>query len=648
MFAFFGGWVLKDNDSRLPFLDLLRAVASQAIVWHHLAFYGPLSDSAHEVATSLIDALYQHARLAVQVFFVVSGYLTATSLSGREPSRVRDFFSVIAGRYRRVGLPYLGALLLAICANEVARLWMTNPSISERPSVFSVFAHALLIHDLVGYEPLSAGIWYLAIDLQLITLVAFVFWLGARVAGAERGPRLGRVVLGVLGVLSLFSFNRHPSLDRVAIYFMGSYGLGLILAGPRGHGPARFLLGVRAARRRSRRSRLSLSTSGRARYRANAHGRPTFRLDFSLAPVARGALVGGHFLQPVSRALSGQLGRERALVEPFAGDALALAARHGDRLCFEHAHGRRLSLRGGASRRADRSHSAASPTHRQAAGTRQVSRFANWRARRQRRLSASQRKRARLDSPSRMKNRRMSRGLGTWDVLGLSLALCGGACGGRAVTIEGGAPGGDGGATASAGAANVGGANISGASGKAGGSSAGSPGAGASSGGAGNNCGQVECPDIACGSGAMLVTEPGACCPTCEPNCDVPCPGVLCASGYQPVLLPGQCCLTCVATPMLDCATGQKNYQQSRAQLTDKYQGPCTSDADCVAVAPGNSCEADCSYVAILTATLGDLTTNLASAALTDCANCGPMPIPACPQPNVSCIQGSCQIGAPD
>jgi hypothetical protein len=91
-FARFSGFVLKDNASRLPFLDLLRALASQAIVWHHLAFYGPLSDSAHEVAASLIDGLVQHARLAVQVFFVISGYLTALGLSGREPARLRDFF----------------------------------------------------------------------------------------------------------------------------------------------------------------------------------------------------------------------------------------------------------------------------------------------------------------------------------------------------------------------------------------------------------------------------------------------------------------------------------------------------------------------------------------------------------------------------
>lgn len=221
---------LKDDDSRLPFLDLLRAVSSQAIVWHHLAFYGPLSDSAHDVASALIDGLAHHARLAVQIFFVVSGYLSAVSLREREPTRARECFQLIAARYRRIGLPYLGAMLLAIAANEIARHFMNHSSISARPGFGSLLAHVLLIHDLVGYEPLSAGIWYLGIDLQLIVLVAILFWLSARVAGTERGPTLGRALLGFLAVLSLFWFNRTSSLDHLALYFMGSYGLGLLTA----------------------------------------------------------------------------------------------------------------------------------------------------------------------------------------------------------------------------------------------------------------------------------------------------------------------------------------------------------------------------------------------------------------------------------
>ncbi len=218
------------KDERLPFLDLLRALASQAIVWHHLAFYGPLSDSARDVATSLIDNLSQHARLAVQVFFVVSGYLTAVGLRDREPSTARGFGRLIAARYRRIGLPYLGAMLLAIVANEVARHWMDHPSISARPGFGQLIAHVFLVHDLIGYEPLSAGIWYLAIDLQLVVLVGLVFWLSTALAGAERAPLFGRAALALLGVASLFWFNRWAKLDHFAIYFMGAYALGLVAA----------------------------------------------------------------------------------------------------------------------------------------------------------------------------------------------------------------------------------------------------------------------------------------------------------------------------------------------------------------------------------------------------------------------------------
>ena len=53
------------HESRFAFIDLLRIIAAQVIVLHHLAFYGPLSDHAYPLAASPIDWLYQYGRLAV-------------------------------------------------------------------------------------------------------------------------------------------------------------------------------------------------------------------------------------------------------------------------------------------------------------------------------------------------------------------------------------------------------------------------------------------------------------------------------------------------------------------------------------------------------------------------------------------------------
>ncbi len=52
---------------------MVKAMACIAIVWHHLAFYGPMSDIAYPLAPVLMAWLYDHGRVAVQVFLVVGG-----------------------------------------------------------------------------------------------------------------------------------------------------------------------------------------------------------------------------------------------------------------------------------------------------------------------------------------------------------------------------------------------------------------------------------------------------------------------------------------------------------------------------------------------------------------------------------------------
>ena len=68
---------MRAAPSRLVFVDVLKAVASQLIIFHHLAFYGPLSDVAQSLAPGLMHWFSDYARVAVQAFLVVGGFLAA-------------------------------------------------------------------------------------------------------------------------------------------------------------------------------------------------------------------------------------------------------------------------------------------------------------------------------------------------------------------------------------------------------------------------------------------------------------------------------------------------------------------------------------------------------------------------------------------
>ncbi len=202
---------------RFPLIDAFRVVASQLIMLSHLVTYGPLPVAAREIIPGTVDWIYSYARIAVQAFLVISGFLAARSLAAGD---MRDSpLRLIGRRYLRLVMPYAAAIVLAIISAEAAALWMTDESIPPRPEPLHVLAHLLLLHDLHGLEALSAGIWYIAIDFQLFTLMTLLVWCG----------RLWRPALALLPgvwVASLFWFNRNPGWDACALYFFGSYGLG--------------------------------------------------------------------------------------------------------------------------------------------------------------------------------------------------------------------------------------------------------------------------------------------------------------------------------------------------------------------------------------------------------------------------------------
>jgi len=210
-------------------LDLLKAVGCVLIVLHHLAFYGPMSDVVLRVWPAVIGWLSDYGRLAVQLFLVCSGYLTAAGLAARPDMDGPRALRLAGRRYLRLAIPMLGALSATVLVTEWIRPDFDHPSLSAPPHWWQAMAHVFFLQHLLGQEALSAGIWYVAIDFQLhaltlAVLLAVTLWLHAR---PQRRPEalLLQLMLG-LTVLSLLYWNLQPDLDEYGLYFFGAYGLG--------------------------------------------------------------------------------------------------------------------------------------------------------------------------------------------------------------------------------------------------------------------------------------------------------------------------------------------------------------------------------------------------------------------------------------
>lgn len=230
---------MQAAGTRMPLIDAFKAVASQLIVLHHLAFYGPMSDWTHQVWPGVISWLSQDARMAVQVFLVISGFLTARALAPQGVFTGGNPWALLRHRYLTIVGPYAVALVVTMLCAWLARQWMVHHSVPEAATALQFVWHLLLLHSLLGVDSLSAGVWYVAIDFQLFALMLLVLWLGRRWQGtaatapASAAQAPGRVwptlamVVG-LGLASLWVFNRDAGYDSWAMYFFGAYAAGVV------------------------------------------------------------------------------------------------------------------------------------------------------------------------------------------------------------------------------------------------------------------------------------------------------------------------------------------------------------------------------------------------------------------------------------
>jgi peptidoglycan/LPS O-acetylase OafA/YrhL len=213
--------------TRSALIDTTKAVASQLIVLHHLSLYAPMADWLAVAWPALVEFVSQHGRLAVQPFLVMGGFLTAQSLQRRAALAPG---ALIGQRYLRLAPQLLVALVLVVLATAlVGRDLAHEDWLSPLPTWGVFLAHVFFLQDVLGVPALSAGVWYVAIDLQLYALFVLLAWA---TRGAQRplAETIAPVVVAVAAAASLLVFSRQPGLDEWAIYFLSAYGLGALAA----------------------------------------------------------------------------------------------------------------------------------------------------------------------------------------------------------------------------------------------------------------------------------------------------------------------------------------------------------------------------------------------------------------------------------
>ena len=203
-------------------IDFLKVFAALLIILHHLSSYGQLAEDARQFLPGVMTWLFEYGRYAVQIFLVMGGYLAAQSLTRASDIRnPRTALKLIFNRYLRLFAPYVVALLITILCAWVARFWVQDEFVGESETLGQFLAHLFFLQGILGLDSISAGAWYVAIDWQLYAVLAIML-------GMFPGFRSLIWVCTILVVASLLYFNRLSHYENYFIYFIGSYGLGVL------------------------------------------------------------------------------------------------------------------------------------------------------------------------------------------------------------------------------------------------------------------------------------------------------------------------------------------------------------------------------------------------------------------------------------
>lgn len=216
---------------RLLLVDGLRGLAAAAVVVYHLGLVGDgrAATVGAELPGAIRTAMGRYGGLGVAVFFVISGFVTAQSVSTTTVT-ARFWGRYTLKRIVRLTPPYYVSIILAIAVAGLSAVIKDTPLALEgtQLSPGRLVAHAVYAQESLGVSEISSVFWTLCFEMMFY--IVFVGLMALSSVVSRRSGRNGRAwvfVPAAVGALLLSGFNVQgdlrplPWLPSFATFLLG-------------------------------------------------------------------------------------------------------------------------------------------------------------------------------------------------------------------------------------------------------------------------------------------------------------------------------------------------------------------------------------------------------------------------------------------